>query len=115
VYGLGTSHLKEGIILAIAVNEKEQDRETFWGQGSVTPESLFHRHYKRLVGALAVACGSREMAADAVQDAFVELCKRWEKISRYEVEACRAWGASFRHFPNSFPSSECRVSRRTKG
>jgi RNA polymerase sigma-70 factor (ECF subfamily) len=84
VYTLEASHVREGIILAIAVNDKEQDRETPWGQGSVTPESLFHRHYRGLVGALAVACGSREMAADAVQDAFVELCKRWEKISRYE-------------------------------
>ncbi|MBN1321647.1 MAG: hypothetical protein JXA87_12495, partial [Thermoleophilia bacterium] len=49
-----------------------------------TPEALFRQHYARLVRALAVACGSSEMAKDAVQDAFVELCKRWEKIGRYE-------------------------------
>ena len=50
----------------------------------VTPEVLFHRHYRDLVGALAVASGSRELAADAVQDAFLELCKNWEKIGTYE-------------------------------
>jgi RNA polymerase sigma-70 factor (ECF subfamily) len=36
------------------------------------------------VGALAVACGSRDLASEAVQEAFVELCKRWNKICRYE-------------------------------
>lgn len=50
----------------------------------MTPELLFRRHYRDLVGALAVASGSRELAADAVQDAFVELCKRWDKIGAYE-------------------------------
>lgn len=54
------------------------------GTTLVTPESLFRRHYRDLVGALAVASGSRELAADAVQDAFVELCERWEKIGKYE-------------------------------
>lgn len=62
------------------------DRRAGPGSGStpVTPELLFHRHYRDLVGALAVACGSRERASDAVREAFVELCKRWNKISRYE-------------------------------
>ena len=50
----------------------------------MTPELLFHRHYRDLVGALAVASGSRELAADAVQDAYLELCKRWDKIGEYE-------------------------------
>jgi RNA polymerase sigma factor (sigma-70 family) len=51
---------------------------------SLSPELLFRRHYRPLVAALAVACGSRELAADCVQDAFVELCKRWGKIGGYE-------------------------------
>lgn len=55
----------------------------------VTPEVLFHRHYRNLVGALAVASGSCELAADAVQDAFLELCKRWDRISGYEK--AEAW------------------------
>ena len=58
-------------------------REAFWGE-SLSPELLFRRHYRPLVAALTVACGSRELAADAVQDAFVELCKRWSKIGGYE-------------------------------
>jgi RNA polymerase sigma-70 factor (ECF subfamily) len=55
----------------------------------LSPELLFRRHYRPLVAALTVACGSRELAADAVQDAFVELCKRWGKIGGYECP--EAW------------------------
>lgn len=49
-----------------------------------TPALLFQRHYRPLVAALAVACGSRDLAADSVQDAFVELCKRWAKVGNYD-------------------------------
>ena len=72
------------MIFAVTVNERERHAGANRGQALSSPESLFHRHYYCLVGALAVACGSREMASDAVQEAFVELCKRWDKISRYE-------------------------------
>jgi RNA polymerase sigma factor (sigma-70 family) len=51
---------------------------------SLSPELLFRRHYRPLVSALAVACGSRDVAADSVQDAFVELCRQWPKIGAYE-------------------------------
>ena len=54
------------------------------GDRSLTPELLFRRHYRNLVTALAVASGSRDLAADAVQEAFVQLCKKWNKISCYE-------------------------------
>ncbi len=57
------------------------------GKGQIdarSPALLFSRYYRPLVAALAVSCGSRELAADCVQDAFVELCKRWGKISGYE-------------------------------
>jgi DNA-directed RNA polymerase specialized sigma24 family protein len=59
------------------------ERNGAWAD-SLGPELLFRRHYRPLVAALTVACGNRELAADAVQDAFVELCKRWSKISGYE-------------------------------
>jgi DNA-directed RNA polymerase specialized sigma24 family protein len=51
---------------------------------NIGPELLFRTHYRPLVAALTVACGNRELAADSVQDAFVELCKRWSKIGGYE-------------------------------
>ncbi|MCJ7796510.1 MAG: sigma-70 family RNA polymerase sigma factor, partial [Thermoleophilia bacterium] len=70
----------------ICMSERELPvvkREAAWGE-SLSPELLFRRHYRPLVATLTVACGNRELAADAVQDAFVELCKRWSKISGYE-------------------------------
>lgn len=49
-----------------------------------SPEVLFRRHYARLVRGLAVGGGSVEDAADAVQEAFIELCLRWDRIGGYE-------------------------------
>lgn len=49
-----------------------------------TPEVLFKNHYARLVRGLAVGSGSADDAADAVQEAFIELCLRWERIRSYE-------------------------------
>jgi RNA polymerase sigma factor (sigma-70 family) len=68
-----------------------EERRVKWPLEStaLTPELLFQRHYRSLVGALAVASGNRELATDAVQDAFLELCKRWDRISRYEK--AEAW------------------------
>jgi RNA polymerase sigma factor (sigma-70 family) len=54
------------------------------GASALTPELLFRRHYRGLVAALTIASGNRELAADSVQEAFVELCKRWDKIGQYE-------------------------------
>ena len=45
---------------------------------------LFDEHYERLVRALTVVAGDRELAADAVQDAFVKAHLRWHKIGRYD-------------------------------
>lgn len=54
---------------------------------SVAPgsfEAVFETHYERLVRALTVVAGDRDLAADAVQDAFVKAHLRWNKISRYD-------------------------------
>jgi RNA polymerase sigma-70 factor (ECF subfamily) len=47
-------------------------------------EALFRAHYGRLVRALTVAGGSREGAADAVQEAFVKAHLDWRRIRRYD-------------------------------
>ncbi|MCU1501606.1 MAG: polymerase sigma factor, sigma-70 family [Ilumatobacteraceae bacterium] len=49
-----------------------------------TVESLFRAHYGRLVRALTLVGGSRELAADAVQEAFVKAHLHWRRISRYD-------------------------------
>jgi RNA polymerase sigma-70 factor (ECF subfamily) len=47
-------------------------------------DEIFRDHYERLVRSLAVACGDREAAADAVQDGFTRAYTRWRRIARYE-------------------------------
>jgi RNA polymerase sigma-70 factor (ECF subfamily) len=47
-------------------------------------EGLFNLHYERLVRALTVVAGDREVAADAVQDAFVKAHLHWNRISGYD-------------------------------
>jgi RNA polymerase sigma-70 factor (ECF subfamily) len=49
-----------------------------------SPGDLFQAHYLRLASALAVWSGDREAAADAVQEAFVELVRRWDRIGSYD-------------------------------
>jgi RNA polymerase sigma-70 factor (ECF subfamily) len=53
-----------------------------------TVESLFEQEYVRLVQALGVAFDP-ESAADAVQEAFIEADRRWNRISHYDDPA--AW------------------------
>lgn len=52
-------------------------------------EGLFRQHYAPLVRGLSLAAGSTDAAADAVQDAFVQLHKHWRKVSGYDEPA--AW------------------------
>jgi RNA polymerase sigma-70 factor (ECF subfamily) len=47
-------------------------------------ETLFRDHYGRLVRTLTLAAGDREVAADAVQEAFVRAHVRWARIEGYE-------------------------------
>jgi RNA polymerase sigma-70 factor (ECF subfamily) len=75
---------RESLAIVRTADLEHRREEPTLGRDPVAPEMLFHRHYRDLVGAIAVACGSRELAADAVQEAFVELCKGWDKIGAYE-------------------------------
>jgi RNA polymerase sigma-70 factor (ECF subfamily) len=52
-------------------------------------DAFFRQHYGALVRALTAACGSREEATDAVQEAFARAHQRWGRISRYDDPA--AW------------------------
>ncbi len=49
-----------------------------------SPEQIFDAHYRRLVDALAVAAADRDVAADAVQEAFAKLVVSWNRVSKYE-------------------------------
>jgi RNA polymerase sigma-70 factor (ECF subfamily) len=51
------------------------------------PEDVFESEYDRLVRALTIIAGEREVAADAVQEAFVRLVRRWGRLSSYEDPA----------------------------
>ncbi len=51
------------------------------------PEEVFEQNHDRLVQALTIVTGNREMAADAVQEAFVRLVRGWDRLSTYEDPA----------------------------
>ena len=47
-------------------------------------DQAFVDHYERLVRALTIVAGDREVAADAVQEAFIKAHLRWRTVSRYD-------------------------------
>jgi RNA polymerase sigma-70 factor, ECF subfamily len=51
------------------------------------PEEVFEDHYDRLVQALTIVAGDREVAADAVQEAFARLVRGWDYLARYQDPA----------------------------
>lgn len=63
------------------------------GKGTVeylrpsSPEILFRQSYRSIVQSLALAAGDLAAAEDATQEAFIELCVRWNRISHYDNPA----------------------------
>ncbi len=47
-------------------------------------DALFRAHQPRLVNALTLVAGDREVAADAVQEAFVKAHLRWRRVGSYD-------------------------------
>ncbi|MBD0419432.1 sigma-70 family RNA polymerase sigma factor [Streptomyces sp. TRM S81-3] len=52
-------------------------------------ETFFSGAYPRLLAQAIMVCGSREDAEDAVQEAFVEAYRAWDRIAGYELP--EAW------------------------
>src|SRR6478672_12442367 len=55
--------------------------------GSADFDETFRESYWPMVRSLAMACGDRTVAEDAVQDAFERAYARWRRISRYDDPA----------------------------
>lgn len=47
-------------------------------------EGFYAANFGRLVGAVTLVVGDRQVAEDAVQEAFIRLVPRWHKISTYQ-------------------------------
>lgn len=70
-------------------------------------EELFRAEYARLVRALSVSAGGAEVAADAVQDAFVQAQRHWSRVAQYDDPA--AW---LRRVAVNRLSNQCRGRQR---
>jgi RNA polymerase sigma-70 factor (ECF subfamily) len=47
-------------------------------------DAFFDRFYPGMIRSLTMICGDEELAADAVQDAFIRAYARWDRIRRYD-------------------------------
>lgn len=63
-------------------------------------EELFERERTRLFGALCLLTGNRQEAEDLMQDAFVRVYERWDRVSRIDDPT----GYLYRTAMNSFRS-----------
>ncbi|MCU1375451.1 MAG: polymerase, sigma-24 subunit, subfamily [Actinomycetia bacterium] len=65
---------------------------------AATFEAVYAREYVRSVRTAALVIGSQQVAEEVVQEAFVQLLRRWEAIERPEgwlrtavLNGCRSW------------------------
>ena len=56
-------------------------------------DSFFEGEYERLFKAVYFVTGNRQDAEDILQDAFLKLWERWDRIDRIEdpTHTCSAW------------------------
>ena len=47
-------------------------------------DAFFDKYYPGMIRSLTLICGDGELAADAVQDAFIRAYARWDRIRRYD-------------------------------
>ena len=67
-------------------------------EAQVSFEDFFHDHHARLFAALCLATRSRQEAEEIMQDAFLKLWERWDRVSEIEDPA----GFLFRTAMNLF-------------
>jgi RNA polymerase sigma factor (sigma-70 family) len=69
-------------------------------------ESFFEQTHERLFGALCLVTGNRHEAEEIMQDAYLKLWERWERVSRMDDPT----GFLFRTAMNGFRSRYRRAS-----
>jgi RNA polymerase sigma-70 factor (ECF subfamily) len=68
---------------------KAKKVKTIDAQRTAAIEHLFHLHYGSLLRSLSLVALDRQIADDAVQEAFFKLYQEWDRISQYRDPA--AW------------------------
>ena len=63
-------------------------------------EQLYAAAYARLVGVTTLAAGSRAEAEDVVQEAFLRLLHRWDKVAAYDDPEAWVRAVAFRLLSN---------------
>ncbi len=62
--------------------------------------ALYAGTYRRLVGVVGAVADNRDVAEEAVQDAFVRLIKCWDRVSRYDDPEAWVRRAAFGYLSN---------------